>query len=746
MEISKEVEAILNKMALYAQKKHHEYVTPEHLLYVLTEEGLFARSFRLCGGNLSLLKANLEIYMKDNLEQVEDKIEKLQLSSGLNQILIEAEGKAISCEKYVVELSHLVSGIMNLKESHAAYYMKAQGIEAAQLLSEMNSLELEKEEEEEIREEEQDRENKAQEHKEILKRYAVLLNEEAVKGNPLIGREEELSRTIQVLCRRGKNNPLHIGEPGVGKTAITYGLAARINAGRVPDRLRGAKVYAIDIGSMLAGAQYRGDFEKRFKQLMDAVAKEEKPILYFDEIHTLVGAGAVNGGSLDASNMLKPYLSEGEIRFIGATTYEEYKKYFSKSKSLVRRFQNIDIKEPSVEETIVILNGLKKYYEDFHKVRYGKGCLEHAAELSSQFINERFLPDKAIDLLDEAGAYRVMNPTDKKIQMVDKALIEEVLSKTMNIPKQTLETDEMKKLSRLEKEMEEQIFGQKEAISQLVNVVKFGKAGLNEENKPIGSLLFAGPTGVGKTESAKCLAKLLGVKLIRFDMSEYAEKHSVAKLIGSPAGYVGYEEGGILTEAVRKHPHCVLLLDEIEKAHGDIYNVLLQVMDYATLTDNQGRKADFRNVILIMTSNAGAKNIGKPKIGFGEGEMGSEAVMEEVKKVFNPEFRNRLDRIVTFCGLDQDMALRIVKKQLGLLADKLKQKGVELDTSPGLRKYLREKGTSREYGAREIGRIIHTELKPLLVDEILFGRLKKGGTCMVDYKKNSMLLTIDGKK
>ena len=580
------------------------------------------------------------------------------------------------------------------------------------------------------------------ERERLLTKYAVCINEEVKNSCPLIGREAELERTMQVLCRRQKNNPLHIGEPGVGKTAITYGLAARINEGRVPEKLKNARIYGIDLGSMVAGTQFRGDFEKRLKAVMEELKEEENPILYIDEIHNLVGAGAVNGGSMDASNLLKPYLTDGTLKFIGATTYEEYKKYFSKDKSLVRRFQNIDIKEPTVEETVEILNGLKPYYEKFHHVRYQKGTMEHAAVLSNQYINERYLPDKAIDLIDEAGAYLELHPKNKKVQVVDKKLVEEVLAKICRIPKQTVETEERQKLARLERELKGRVFGQDEAVDQLTNAIKLAKAGLNEENKPVSSLLFVGPTGVGKTELAKSAAKVLGIRLVRFDMSEYAEKHTVAKLIGSPAGYVGYEEGGLLTEAIRKNPHCVLLLDEIEKAHPDIYNILLQIMDYATLTDNQGRKADFRNVILIMTSNAGAEKADRSSIGFGGRQLNEEGITDEVKRVFRPEFRNRLDRVIIFRPLDAAMADRIVEKEFRSLARKAAEKNVVLTIGKAGRKYLAKKGVSREYGAREIKRIIGQEIKPLLVDEMLFGRLKKGGSCQVDYDGERIRILI----
>ncbi len=567
--------------------------------------------------------------------------------------------------------------------------------------------------------------------------YAQCLNDELDGVGPLIGREEELERTMQILCRKEKNNPLHLGEPGVGKTAITYGLARLLNEARVPAPLMGAKIFSLDLGSLLAGTQYRGDFEKRFKRVMDSIEDEDKPIVYIDEIHNIVGAGAVNGGTFDISNMLKPYLASGHVRFIGATTYEEYKKHFEKSKSLVRRFQNIDIKEPTIQESIHILEGLRKDYEAFHGVVYEDGVLEYAVEMSAKYVNERYLPDKAIDLLDEAGAYRRLHPLDGKKQSVDKELIDDILSKTCHIPKQIVENDETAALSTLEERLTGRVFGQEEAISQVVNGVKFSRAGLLDEGKPLASLLFVGPTGVGKTEIARSLAEELGIKLIRFDMSEYEEKHAVAKLIGAPAGYVGYEEGGLLTEEIRKNPHAVLLLDEIEKAHQDIYNILLQVMDYATLTDNQGRKADFRNVIIIMTSNAGASRIGKHGIGFLGQDVRADVILEEVKRIFQPEFRNRLNRIVVFHGINERMAEQIVEKKIGELRKMLLRKSVTLTADTAAKQLVKKKGISAEFGAREIERVIQGEIKPLLVDEILFGTLKEGGDCS---------LTADGDK
>ena len=753
MKIAKEVEELLNDAVLNAGRRGNEYVTPEHVWFVLADRPAFQAAFKSCGGDVKKLKSRLEEYLgqMDTVEKDEGGIE---VSYGLSQTIEEAARKAISSDRDTIELPHLLYSMMELEESYGAYFVQMQGVECVDLLVELGTdgsgrkmgagagrtggtdsnagtggtADMDHEADEE------------EERESILLQYAVCINDEVKNSCPLIGREAELERTMQVLCRRQKNNPLHVGEPGVGKTAITYGLAARINEGRVPEKLKNARIYGIDLGSMLAGTQFRGDFEKRLKAVMEELKEEENPILYIDEIHNLVGAGAVNGGSMDASNLLKPYLTDGKLKFIGATTYEEYKKYFSKDKSLVRRFQNIDIKEPTVEETVEILNGLKPYYEKFHHVRYQKGTMEHAASLSEQYINERYLPDKAIDLIDEAGAYLELHPKNKKIQVVDKKLVEEVLAKICRIPKQTVETEERQKLARLERELKGRVFGQEEAVDQLTNAIKLSKAGLSEENKPVGSLLFVGPTGVGKTELAKSVAEVLGIRLVRFDMSEYAEKHTVAKLIGSPAGYVGYEEGGLLTEAIRKNPHCVLLLDEIEKAHSDIYNILLQIMDYATLTDNQGRKADFRSVILIMTSNAGAEKADRASIGFGGRQLNEEGITDEVKRVFRPEFRNRLDRIIIFRPLDAAMADRIVGKEFGNLARKAAEKNVELTLSRACRKYLAAKGVSREYGAREIKRIIGQEIKPLLVDEMLFGRLKKGGSCEVDYDGKRVIL------
>ena len=567
--------------------------------------------------------------------------------------------------------------------------------------------------------------------------FVTCINDHLKDHNPLIGRETELERTIHVLCRKDKNNPLHVGEPGVGKTALIYGLAQRIEDGNVPDMLRGAKIYQIDMAAMLAGTQYRGDFEKRVKQTMDYLSRLDNAIVYIDEIHSIVGAGATGDSAMDASNMLKPYLEGGKLRFIGATTYEEFNRQLSRSKGIVRRFQQIDILEPTVDETIEIINGLKERYESFHKVKYVPAAIEYAVRASAKHIMGRFLPDKAIDLIDEAGAYRHIHPTSKKRQMVDKALIDDVLKKVMKINATAMKEDSNAQLKTLEKRIKARIYGQNQAVSEVVQAVQMSKAGLIDDGKPLASLLFVGPTGVGKTEVARVLAQELGVELVRFDMSEYTEKHTVAKLIGSPAGYVGYEDGGLLTDAIRKTPNCVLLLDEIEKAHEDIYNILLQVMDYARLTDNKGRHADFRNVVLIMTSNAGAQHAGQ-SVGFdSRGSRGGD-MLKQVKKTFKPEFINRLSGTIVFNDMDETMAGMILDKRLRELQEKLNAKKVTLLVDKDARAFLLKEGFTAEYGARELDRVLHRELKTKLVRQILFGKLKRGGTAQVTLENGEI--------
>lgn len=728
MNYSKDVAGAIQGAVLNAKLNGYRYVTPEGILLAMTYDDKFREALESCEGAVEELQENLARYMEEWVDK--DKTSECELSVGARQALMYAQEHAANAEGGEVRLAHLLYGICALKDSYAAYYLELSGAEEVDLLRLLNEME----EAEGAEKDEADGEpvNAGKESaSEKWQMYAPCLNHSLENVNPLIGRERELERTIQILCRRDKNNPLHIGEAGVGKTAITYGLVRLIDEGKVPKELLGCKVYSLDLGGLLAGTHYRGDFEKRLKSVLAGIEKEEKPILYIDEIHNLAGAGATGESSFDAGNMLKPYLAEGHIRFIGATTFDEYKKHFEKNKSLVRRFQNVEIAEPSIEETVEILNGLRKRYEEFHGVSYEEGVFEYCVQMSAKYMNERFLPDKAIDLIDEAGAYRKLHPLTGKKQKVGRNVINEVLTSICRVPMETVKTEDITGLATLEKRMKQQIFGQGEAIGQVVNAVKFSKAGLLEEGKPLASLLFVGPTGVGKTEIARTLARELGIKLLRFDMSEYAEKHTVAKLIGSPAGYVGYEEGGRLTEEIRKNPNCVLLLDEIEKAHADVFNVLLQVMDYATLTDNQGRKADFRNVIVIMTSNAGASRLGKPSIGFERSSAELDALDEEVRRTFQPEFRNRLNAIVKFRGMDEKMAADVVGKKLSELAGMLRERKVELRADQAARRLLKKKGISREFGAREIDRVIRNEIKPLLVDDLLFGDLKKGGKLTV---------------
>ena len=654
-----------------------------------------------------------------------------EASAQLGQVIEFACQQVFSSSAKALDIPHLVMGILHLDESWACYLLKdALGSRESEFLSQLiSAYDFDDHLEEDTGEQKPDA---------AWRRLITCMNELYENHNPLIGREQELQRTIQVLCRRDKNNPLHVGEPGVGKTALIWGLARMIEEGRVPERLKGSRIYQLDIGTLLAGTQYRGDFEHRIKQIMDGIQDEsDKNIVYIDEIHTLVGAGATGEGAMDASNMLKPYLESGSIRFIGSTTYEEYNRHFSRSKGLVRRFQQIDIPEPTPEETKHILRQLRGQYESFHHVTYDEAALDFAVDASYKHVNDRFLPDKAIDLIDEAGAAMEVNQGDKSI--IHKADIADVLAKTCKVDAMAMkDDDDNSQLETLAPRLLSKIYGQDEAIRQVVESVQMSKAGLLDDNKPLASLLFVGPTGVGKTEVARVLSQELGIQLLRFDMSEYTEKHTVAKLIGSPAGYVGYEDGGLLTDAIRKTPNCVLLLDEIEKAHQDIYNILLQVMDYARLTDNKGRKADFRNVILIMTSNAGAQFAAQANIGFTGKVSRGEAMLKQVKKTFKPEFINRLTGTVVFNDMDEQMATLILRKKLGELQEKLTARQVTMTLTDEAFSLLLEEGFTREYGAREMDRVIAQRLKPLLMREILFGSLKKGGNVEVGTDNGSL--------
>ena len=745
MEVSIELNDAIIRAFNHGKKNKDTFITAEHLLHALTFNERFIEAVNNCDGDIESLRNNLDEYINEYVDEGNNDIP--QESYSFQEVLIRASQQALYSQRDTINIEHIVAAFYDLEESYCNYYLIESGIEKTDILYQLahrgNEESIDKDEElSYVDNNDIELNNKEEKKKSAIDKLTINLTELAKSSDePLIGREDILERTIQILCRKGKNNPLHIGEPGVGKTAITLGLARLINEGKVPEKLKGSVVLSLDLGSLVAGTKYRGDFEEKIKKVLDEIKTLNNPIVYIDEIHNLVGAGALGGGSLDASNLLKPYLLDGSIMFIGATTYEEYKKYFQKDKGLSRRFQVVEVKEPSEKECIEILNGVKEAYENYHNVKYTDDALKAAVTLSHKYINDKFLPDKAIDLIDEAGSFINLNSNSERI--IDENTIEDVISKICHIPKKTVEKDEINSLKNLEEDLKKNIFGQNTAIEEVVRTIKMSRAGLTEADKPVASLLFVGPTGVGKTEIARTLSNSLGVKLIRFDMSEYQEKHAASKLIGAPPGYVGYEEGGLLTDEIKKNPHCVLLLDEIEKAHIDILNVLLQVMDYATLSDNQGRKADFRNVIIIMTSNAGAKDIGKPLVGFGAREIKGTAIMEEVKKVFSPEFRNRLDKIVVFNHIDIDIAKNIVVRELEKFKEQLVSKNITIDFSEDTIIKIAEKGTSKEFGAREIKRIINSDVKPLLVDEILFGRLSNGGSCTVKVEEDKFKIYIE---
>ena len=716
----------------YCKTLRNEFVMPEHLLLALVEDSNFNSALAAYCSPLTFAN-KIEDFL-DDIEVVPQDIEyHPELSIQTGQVIDNAIKHVENSGAESIDITHLVKGLLELKDSWASYFLKDSIGDNEQYF--MKELIDYCEYDDMIFDENIDDEAKSP--KSSWKQLVTCMNDNYQMHNPLIGREHELKRTIQVLCRCDKNNPLHVGEPGVGKTALVWGLTRLIEENKVPKRLQGSKIYQLDMGTLLAGTQYRGDFEKRIKQIMDGVQGEsDNNIVYIDEIHTLVGAGAIGDGAMDASNMLKPYLESGKIRFIGSTTYEEYNRHFSRSKGLIRRFQQIDITEPSIDEAKNIIMQLKPRYEDFHGVKYTDEAISFAVEASAKHINDRFLPDKAIDLIDEAGAAMEIEENEKTI---GKKEIADVLSKTCKVEALSeAEDDDYRQLERLADRMLSQIYGQDEAIHQVVESVQMSRAGLLDDNKPLASLLFVGPTGVGKTEVARVLSKELGIPLTRFDMSEYTEKHTVAKLIGSPAGYVGYEDGGLLTDAIRKSPNCVLLLDEIEKAHQDIYNILLQVMDYARLTDNKGRQSDFRNVVLIMTSNAGAQYASQASIGFNSTVSRGEAMMKQVKKTFKPEFLNRLSGTVVFHDMNKQMAILILQKKLRELESKLEAKQVKMNLIPDAFEYLLKEGFTPEYGAREMDRVIAQRLKPLLMREILFGSLKNGGEITIGIKDGNL--------
>ena len=740
--IAQELEVSLHMAFVEARQQRHEFITVEHLLLALLDNPSAAEVLRACSANVDDLRKSLANFIKDNTPQVAgtDDVD-TQPTLGFQRVIQRAimHVQSTGSGKKEVTGANVLVAIFGEKDSHAVYYLHQQGVTRLDVVNfiahgikKSDPPEPTKTGETAAENEEGGEKN---EKSSPLEQYTVNLNQLAKEGkiDPLIGRHYEVERVIQILCRRRKNNPLLVGEAGVGKTAIAEGLAWRITQKDVPEILGEAQVYSLDMGALLAGTKYRGDFEQRLKGVLKSLKDKPNGILFIDEIHTLIGAGAASGGTLDASNLLKPALSSGQLKCIGATTFTEYRGIFEKDAALSRRFQKVDVVEPTVQETVDILKGLKSRFEEHHGVKYAVAALQAAAELSAKYINDRHLPDKAIDVIDEAGAAQRILPANKRKKTITKTEVEEIVAKIARIPPANVSNDDRGKLKTLERDLKSVVFGQDKALDVLASSVKMARSGLGKDDKPIGSFLFSGPTGVGKTEAAKQLAYIMGIELIRFDMSEYMERHAVSRLIGAPPGYVGFDQGGLLTEAVTKKPHCVLLLDEIEKAHPDIFNVLLQVMDHGTLTDNNGRKADFRNVIIVMTTNAGAETMNKATIGFtNPREAGDE--MADIKRLFTPEFRNRLDATVSFKALDETVILRVVDKFLLQLETQLAEKKVEVTFTDTLRKYLGKKGFDPLMGARPMQRLIQDTIRRALADELLFGRLMDGGRLTVDVK------------
>jgi len=741
--IAQELEVSLHMAFVEARQQRHEFITVEHLLLALLDNPSAAEVLKACAANIDDLRKSLTTFIKDNTPQVAgtDEVD-TQPTLGFQRVIQRAimHVQSTGNGKKEVTGANVLVAIFGEKDSHAVYYLHQQGVTRLDVVNfiahgikKSDPPEPAKNESSGAEGEEAQQGGEKSEKASPLEQYTQNLNQAAKDGkiDPLIGREYEVERVIQILCRRRKNNPLLVGEAGVGKTAIAEGLAWRITQGDVPEVLAESQVYALDMGALLAGTKYRGDFEQRLKGVLKSLKDKPHAILFIDEIHTLIGAGAASGGTLDASNLLKPALSSGALKCIGATTFTEYRGIFEKDAALSRRFQKVDVVEPTVEQTIDILKGLKSRFEEHHSVKYAAAALQAAAELSAKYINDRHLPDKAIDVIDEAGAaQRILVPSKRK-KTIGKTEIEEIVAKIARIPPANVSNDDRGKLQTLERDLKNVVFGQDKALEALASSVKMARSGLGKGDKPIGAFLFSGPTGVGKTEAAKQLAYIMGVDLIRFDMSEYMERHAVSRLIGAPPGYVGFDQGGLLTEAITKKPHSVLLLDEIEKAHPDIFNVLLQVMDHGTLTDNNGRKADFRNVIIIMTTNAGAETMNKATIGFTNPRQAGDE-MADIKRLFTPEFRNRLDAIVSFKALDEQIILRVVDKFLLQLEQQLAEKKVEVTFTDTLRKYLAKKGFDPLMGARPMQRLIQDTIRKALADELLFGRLTEGGRLTVD--------------
>jgi ATP-dependent Clp protease ATP-binding subunit ClpA len=733
--INKDLQIIISATVEDAIERGHQYLTVEHLLYAILHDEFGMEIIKNCGGDPEQIKRNIERFFEEQVPKRKNKGQTYPTVS-FQRVMERTLNHIKSAEKKEADAGDFLASLFLEEETYAVNLLKSYGITRIDILNYISHGGPKTRFGETVTKEEK--------RGDPLKTFTIELVEKARRGeiDPIIGRDSELERVIQVLSRRRKNNVILVGEPGVGKTAIVEGLALKIAHDKVPEHLKDVKIFALDMGSLLAGTKYRGDFEARMKTLINSLYKIKDCILFIDEIHTVVGAGSASGSTVDASNLLKPVLIEGKIRCIGATTYEEYRNYFEKDRALSRRFQKIDISEPSEEETIEILKGLKSHYEDYHGVIYTEEALRAAVHLSAKYITERFLPDKAIDVIDEAGAVVRLYHSDNPV--VTEKVIEQTVAKIARIPSQEITSSEADRLKNLESGLKSVIFGQDEAIEVVSRVIKLAKAGLKEPQRPIGCFLFTGPTGVGKTELARQLANILGISFIRFDMSEYMEKHSVAKLIGAPPGYIGFEQGGLLTEQIRKNPHCVLLLDEIEKAHEDIFNVLLHVMDYGTLTDNTGRKADMRNVILIMTSNIGAREMERPVIGFGDRSSDQlRKSKEAVERLFSPEFRNRLDGIVTFNPLPEDIVLKIVDKFIKELNEQLASKNIFVEITEKTRKWIAQKGFDPKFGARPLQRIIQREIKVPLVEEILFGRLKQGGKVIVTLHEGSLSFEID---
>jgi ATP-dependent Clp protease ATP-binding subunit ClpA len=753
--LSRNLEQTLHRALSFASERRHEYATLEHLLLGLTDDSDAATVLRACGVDLDKLRQDLTEFLDKDLSGLTtDRATEPKPTAGFQRVVQRAAIHVQSSGRDEVTGANVLVALFSERESHAVYFLQLQDmtrLDAVNFISHgiakapgrttqrpatgSSSSATPPEGGEHEREEKPG----GRRNQDALSTYCVNLNKKATAGkiDPLIGRETEIERTIQILCRRTKNNPLYVGDPGVGKTAIAEGLAKRIVEGDVPEVLAKSTIFALDMGALLAGTRYRGDFEERLKAVVNELENQPGAVLFIDEIHTVIGAGATSGGAMDASNLLKPALASGSLRCIGSTTYKEFRNYFEKDRALVRRFQKIDVNEPSVEDTVKILKGLKTNYEKHHKVRYTDEAIRAAVELSAKYINDRKLPDKAIDVIDEVGASRMLLPEAKRRKTVTLRDVEEIVAKIARIPPKSVSADDKETLRNLERDLKSMVFGQDRAIEALSAAIKLSRAGLRDPEKPIGNYLFSGPTGVGKTEVARQLASTLGIELIRFDMSEYMERHSVSRLIGAPPGYVGFDQGGLLTDAVDQHPHAVLLLDEIEKAHQDLFNILLQVMDHGKLTDHNGKTVDFRNVILIMTTNAGAADLAKEAIGFGRSVREGDDE-DAVKRLFTPEFRNRLDATITFAGLTQDIVGRVVEKFVMQLEAQLADRNVTIELSSAAKEWLAERGYDRLYGARPLARVIQEHIKKPLAEELLFGRLVKGGAVRVTLKDDKL--------